>query len=99
LDEIKVTIVTSISNLGKTIDAGNEVDTAVPEIKELEISDCTSRQVFRDLLGSILPVTVAAELEFDSVSPPPDTVEEDSVSSIPTAPIVHAKVNSKREIS
>ena len=43
MDEIKVTIVTYISNLGKTIDAGNEVDTAVIEIKSLGISDCTSR--------------------------------------------------------
>jgi len=33
LDEIKVTIVTCISNLGKSIDAGNEVDTAVLELK------------------------------------------------------------------
>ena len=33
MDEIKVTIVTCISNLGKTADAGNEVDTAVLELK------------------------------------------------------------------
>ena len=33
MDEIKVTIVTSISNLGKSADAGNEVDTAVLELK------------------------------------------------------------------
>lgn len=33
MDEIKVTIVTYISNLGKSIDAGNEVDTAVPRLK------------------------------------------------------------------
>ena len=50
------------------------------------------------IIGSILPVTVVAELEFDSVIPPPDIVEEDCLSSIPQAPAIHAKVNSKREI-
>ena len=30
-----------------------------------------------DLSGSILPVTVAAELELNSISPPPDMVEEE----------------------
>jgi len=27
--------------------------------------------------GKILPATVVAELEFDSVRPPPDTIEEE----------------------
>ena len=31
-------IITSISNLGKTIDAGNEVDTAVSKLKCLELA-------------------------------------------------------------
>ena len=26
--------------------------------------------------GKFLPVTVVAELEFDSINPPPDTIEE-----------------------
>ena len=29
--------------------------------------------------GKILPVTVDAELEFDSVRPPPDKIEEEEV--------------------
>ena len=29
--------------------------------------------------GKILPVTVDAELEFDSVKPPPDKIEEEEV--------------------
>ncbi len=33
MDEIQITIVIYISNLGKSIDAGNEVDTAVPGLK------------------------------------------------------------------
>jgi hypothetical protein len=27
--------------------------------------------------GQILPATVDAELEFDSINPPPDTIEEE----------------------
>ena len=27
--------------------------------------------------GQVLPATVDAELEFDSLKPPPDTIEED----------------------
>jgi hypothetical protein len=49
--------------------------------------------------GSILPVTVVAELELNSVMPPPDTVEEESKRSIPPASAVQAKVNSKPGIS
>jgi hypothetical protein len=41
---------------------------------------------------------VVAELEFDSVIPPPDIVEEESLSSIPQAPTIQAKVSSKPEI-
>jgi len=36
VDEIKVTIVTCISNLGKSVDAGNEVDTAVLGLNVLD---------------------------------------------------------------
>ena len=35
LNEMKVRILTYISNLDKTTDAGNEIDTAVPRIKEV----------------------------------------------------------------
>ena len=49
--------------------------------------------------GSSLPATVVAELELNSVMPPPDTDEEERKSLIPPASAVHAKVNSKREIS
>ena len=31
------------------------------------------------VIGSFLPTRVVAELELDSVIPPPDTVEEDKV--------------------
>jgi hypothetical protein len=41
---------------------------------------------------------VVAELEFDSVIPPPDIVEEESLSLIPQAPTIQAKVSSKPEI-
>ena len=34
-----------------------------------------------DLSGSILTATVVAELELNSVIPPPDTVEEEKVNS------------------
>ena len=33
--------------------------------------------VVETIKGKILPVTVVAELEFDSVSPPPDKIEEE----------------------
>ena len=42
---------------------------------------------------------MVAELELNSVIPPPDTVEEEGERLIPPASAVHAKVNSKREIS
>jgi hypothetical protein len=32
----------------------------------------------QSLKGKILPATVDAELEFDSVKPPPDTIEEEN---------------------
>ena len=51
------------------------------------------------LIGYILPVPVAAELELNSIRPPPDIVEEDSKALILLASAIHAKVNSKREIS
>ena len=41
---------------------------------------------------------MVAELELDSVIPPPDTIEEEHVRLIPYKPTIHAKVNSKREI-
>ena len=56
--------------------------------------------------GSFLPSKVDAELEFDSVIPPPDMIKEEreKLLSLLHEPItyataVHAKVNSKREIS
>jgi hypothetical protein len=33
--------------------------------------------VIATIKGKILPVTVDAELEFDSVKPPPDKIEEE----------------------
>ena len=50
------------------------------------------------VIGLLLPPRVVAEFEFDSVIPPPDTVEEDRLSSIPQASTIHAQVNLKREI-
>ena len=50
------------------------------------------------VIGSILPPRVAASLEFESIRPPPDTVEEDCLRLIPLASTNHAKVSSKREI-
>ena len=99
MDEIKVTIVTCISNLGKPIDAGNEVDTAVPKLKSLGLAIAPVMLITPVIIGSLLPVTVVAELELNSVMPPPDTDEEESKRSIPPASAVHAKANSKREIS
>ena len=36
--------------------------------------------------GKILPATVDAELEFDSLKPPPDTIEEDDEGQLPIHP-------------
>ena len=36
-----------------------------------------------ELVKAFLPATVAAELEFDSVSPPPDTIEEEDEGQLP----------------
>jgi hypothetical protein len=99
LDEIKVTIVTCISNLGKSIDAGNEVDTAVPKLKSVGLAIALVMDITLVIPGSSLPVTVVAELELNSVMPPPETHEEEGERLIPPASAVHAKVNSKREIS
>ena len=33
--------------------------------------------------GRILPATVDAELKFDSLKPPPDTIEEDDEGQLP----------------
>jgi hypothetical protein len=99
LDEIKVTIVTYISNLDKSIDAGNEVDTAVPMLKSLGLAIVPVMVITSVIPGSILPPRVVAELELNSVIPPPDIDEEESKRSIPPASAVLAKVNSKREIS
>ena len=99
MDEIKVTIVTCISNLGKTTDAGNEVDTAFPSLKRLGSTVALVMVSASALTGSILPPRVVAELELNSVNPPPDTVEEDRGEFNTSLKTIHAKVNSKREIS
>ena len=77
MDEIKVTIVTYISNLGKTIDAGNEVDTAVSKLKSLGLTIALVVIIASVIIGSFLPPRVVAELELNSVIPPPVTDEED----------------------
>ena len=51
------------------------------------------------LTGSILPSKVVAELELNSVIPPPDTVEEDRCEINTSHTAAHAKINLKREIS
>ena len=79
MDEIEVTIVTCISNLGKTIVAGNEVDTAVSKLKSLELTIALVMIITSVVIGSILPASVVAELELNSVIPPPDTVEEEKL--------------------
>ena len=99
MDEIKVTIVTCISNLGKTTDAGNEVDTAVPKLKSDGLTVALVMVITPVVIGSILPASVVAELELNSVMPPPDTVEEESESSIPPTSAVQAKVSLKPGIS
>jgi len=78
VNEIKVRILTYISNLDKTTDAGNEVDTAVPRNKKLGLTVALVMIITPVVIGSILPPRVVAELELDSVIPPPDTVEEES---------------------
>jgi len=58
-----------------------------------------------DLSGSILPPRKAAELELNSVSPSPDTVEEEtSISKIHSSQLLvwepsQATVNSKPDIT
>jgi len=83
LDEIIVTIVTNISNLDKTANAVKKLIQRFQELKKSWINGCSSREVIRYFLGSILPASVVAKLEFDSVIPPPDTVEEDRLDLIP----------------
>ena len=78
VNEIQVRILTYISNLDKTTDAGNEVDTAVPRIKTLGLTVALVMIITPVVIGSIPPPRVVAELELDSVIPPPDTVEEES---------------------
>ena len=78
MNEIQVRILTYISNLDKTTDAGNEVDTAVLGIKKPRLTVALVMIITPVVIGSILPPRVVAELELDSVIPPPDTVEEES---------------------
>ena len=86
MDEIKVTIVTCISNLGKSIDAGNEVDTAFPRLKSPGSTIALVMVSTSVLTGSFLPPRVVTELELNSVSPPPDIVEEESKEEISLIP-------------
>ena len=77
MDEIKVTIVTCISNLGKTASAKTEVDTAVLRLKTPRLKAALVRMILRSHSGCFLPVTVVAELELNSVIPPPDMILEE----------------------
>jgi hypothetical protein len=79
LDEIKVTIVTYISNLGKTVTVGMKLTQRISESKTFRINDCTSCDYHFDvIIGSFLPPRVVAELELNSINPPPDIVEEEN---------------------
>ena len=78
MDEIKIAIAICISNLGKTIDASNEVDTAFPRSNHLRLTIALVRSAPRSSPRSLLPATVVAELELNSVNPPPDTIEEEN---------------------
>ena len=53
--EIKVTIVTCISNLGKTIDVRHEVDTAVPNLKFFGLTIALVEMFFGIFQGTDLP--------------------------------------------
>ena len=86
-------------NLGKSIDAGNEVDTAVPELKSDGSAVAPVVIITSVVIGSILPPRVVTELELNSVIPPPDTVEEESEKVISPASAIQAKVSSKPGIS
>ena len=77
MDEIKVTIVTYISNLGKTVTVGTKLTQRIPELKPSELMTALVMVTTSVITGSILPATVVAELELDSINPPPETHEED----------------------
>ena len=49
------------------------------------INDCSGPLTSRELVKAFLPATVAAELKLDSVSPPPDTIEEEDEGQLPIA--------------
>ena len=51
------------------------------------------------LQGTFLPVSVDADLEFNSVKPPPDKSEEEVKATMASHQPSHVKNNSKREIS
>jgi hypothetical protein len=46
-------------------------------IKRTEIDGCTSKNGSQETFRVSLPVTVVAELELNSVKPPPDKIEEE----------------------
>jgi hypothetical protein len=71
-------IVTYNLKSGSDSQRQTEVDTAFQEIKEPLINDRTSSWIaLRNYSGSFLPPRVVAKLEFNSVIPPPDTIEEE----------------------
>jgi len=46
-------------------------------LKKVSLNGCSGPIVLRNYQRSILTASVVAELELNSVSPPPDTVEEE----------------------
>jgi hypothetical protein len=46
-------------------------------LKKVSLNGCTGQIILRGNQGSILTATVVAELELNSINPPPDTVEEE----------------------
>ena len=77
MDEIKVTIVTCISNLGKTVTVRTKLTQRTSESKPSDLMTALVMIITPVVIGSLLPPRVVTELELNSINPLPDTVEEE----------------------
>ena len=80
LNEISISRDINISNLGQTTNAETKLTRRSSDQTKSLVNGCSSQIVLRIYQGSILTASVVAELELNSVIPPPDTVEEEKQS-------------------
>jgi hypothetical protein len=80
LGEIKVTIVTCISNLGKTTTAEEKLTQRSLGNKKPRNNGCTSKNKSQDEFRAHSSLeTVEAELGLNGIKPPPDKNEEENI--------------------